>query len=887
MHDRSKNEAPVEVHIMPYSHHDFSWRYTRQWHIRTYVQIFSEVLEVMRRKPDFTWYIDNVIHSLTPFIAHSPKEQIEEFKRLVKEGRIYIANGGFSLARPTYVGDETFIRNMVEGKRFFRQFFDIGEQGIDVFNNADVGCGHSQLPQMLRLAGHFCYRFQRPEQALNDKAVPRQFVWKGLDGSRVIVSRGTYNGFGAWPFTTVDYENRWEEVKRWFVENELGDKTDALLAADIVWLNNGFDDSRPLKNYLEHPIPLTEFIEAWNKRENTQIGFSTPGRYFSALAAKQLPVHEGVLDPCELAYNAPFRGNHSMWRLRKELDRLIVKAESLAAMASLTGDDYPYARLEALWERLFAITGHAIEFTYREDFESLYAAATEAKLAVSGMIESICGRMAVKPQLMAGTSYVAFNTLSWERTELVELHITMPEGVSGFDLYDGCGRKADYQMIGVRDDYRGKTSCEYSEVHVLAEVRLPSMGYIGLTAAANGALLADKVKRELGNGANDPRPPSPDRIVIDNGLLELTVEKGWLIRVREQASGRMIEAGAGRPLNVLQFVQTKPMPDWQSSWESVGANRMEPTHWELAETGPLRWVVAVHGTIGSSVYTQKITLQKGVRAIGFEAELDSREEEGYFAVSFGADVQSDMHADIPFGVEERELSRETYGSFERGCAGMFYAKSWVSYRCADVPSAIVSENGSIYYIRNQERNELSLVLNRSLALGTRTKSFMKHTHPSVEGKGKQRYNYSLFLPEHERSFAAIAKFAQAKSQPVESVPQYVANPDDPMPACRSFLHIQNEHMIASSFYREKGSLVLRLYEAEGQGETVRIGADFRIGEAKRVNLLGEEQEDVATPNVSSNQQGLTLEAKPWQIITLHMQTEPAIVTDHHVAKGIQ
>ena len=183
-----------EIIVAPYCHADYAWTNTRAWHKCRYIKSFSDALDIMRTNPDFTYGIDNVIHNLIVFMENCP-DRVAELRQRVSEGRMYVMNGGVSLARPNYVGDEAYIRNMTMGRRMFKELLGVTDSQSNMLFNADTTSGHSQMPQILKLGGHQYYSFQRPEFALDHKKIPKQFIWKGLDGSAVLVYRGHYGGF--------------------------------------------------------------------------------------------------------------------------------------------------------------------------------------------------------------------------------------------------------------------------------------------------------------------------------------------------------------------------------------------------------------------------------------------------------------------------------------------------------------------------------------------------------------------------------------------------------------------------------------------------------------------------------------------------------------------
>lgn len=187
-----KLEQIQDIYLTPYSHADHAWTNSRQWHIRRYVEGFVRVLDYMKENPDYTFMIDNVLHSLEAFEQFAPG-RVSELHVRVEEGRILIVNGGMALARPNLCGDELYLRNLVLGKKQLQSRFASADTSF--FFNADTGVGHSQMPQLLSRSGHVHYRFYRPEAALDQAGVPREYLWRGLDGSEIVATRGYYGSF--------------------------------------------------------------------------------------------------------------------------------------------------------------------------------------------------------------------------------------------------------------------------------------------------------------------------------------------------------------------------------------------------------------------------------------------------------------------------------------------------------------------------------------------------------------------------------------------------------------------------------------------------------------------------------------------------------------------
>jgi len=294
-----------KIHLMPYAHCDYAWTNTREWHLWRYIEGFRQVLDIMKNDENFTFLIDNVAQTGKIISEYIP-ERLDEVRDYVKNGRICIANGGIELLRPAQNGGELFIRNMVMGKNRLAEFYGINE--IPVFFNADSAIGHSQMPQLLKLCGHSAYYFMRPNDALDNAGIPAVFVWNGLDGSKVTVSRGRYVGLSG------NYMAGDRSVQmNGFYKNEVKPRLE-IQPVDEILIFAGGDDSLPMNTVFDVPVDFNGFITDWNKMGNAKMEYSTINKYFKNISGRKLPVIEGTIDSCELSYCITAKRVQSLWQ---------------------------------------------------------------------------------------------------------------------------------------------------------------------------------------------------------------------------------------------------------------------------------------------------------------------------------------------------------------------------------------------------------------------------------------------------------------------------------------------------------------------------------------------------------------------------------------------
>jgi len=362
------------VHAMPYTHADIAWVHTRAWHVDRYVRVMDEVLRMFEADPDYHYYIDTWVELMKPYLDHHPGARAA-IRKYVGEGRLAVCGGQFGNMRSTAIGNETQIRNMQIGMRRWSEA--VPEARFRVHSNIDVTLGHTQMPQLLTLAGIEAYFVMRPIAALDAQGIPRTFLWRGLSGHTIMMIRDT--GVGLFqehercgPTWDANWDAAAEHIWKTYLAQPAKDGTAA------VALSLGVDDSRPDRfAFTDEPADYGALIRTWNEREASTMRYGTPDTLLDALGPSRdsLPVVAEVLDPTDVSFNIALHGRRGIWWLRERADRVLVEAEALSALAVLAGRDeattfrYPEAEINALWETLLTWTPHAVQWLFLPDWE--------------------------------------------------------------------------------------------------------------------------------------------------------------------------------------------------------------------------------------------------------------------------------------------------------------------------------------------------------------------------------------------------------------------------------------------------------------------------------------------------------------------------------------
>lgn len=316
-----------KLHLLCNAHLDPMW----QWE---WPEGAAEAVSTFRVAADFCEEFEGFVFNhnealLYMWIEEYEPELFARIQKLVREGKWHIMGGWFVQPDCNMPSGESFIRQILYGRSYFREKFAV-EPNVAI--NLDP-FGHTRgLVQILKKSGYDAYLFCRPGQ--NDCPLPADdFTWVGYDGSTVLGHRvfGHYNA----PLGKAA-----EKIKSWLQANS--HRTEGLVLWGVG--NHGGGPSR---------IDL-ERIQALRLEDQLfEMVHSTPEAYFEELRANNNPVprHEGDLNSwAPGCYTSQIKIKQKHRQLENQLF-LVEKMASSAAFAGLM--DYPSLELnQALYDLL-------------------------------------------------------------------------------------------------------------------------------------------------------------------------------------------------------------------------------------------------------------------------------------------------------------------------------------------------------------------------------------------------------------------------------------------------------------------------------------------------------------------------------------------------------
>lgn len=851
-----------KLFVVPYMHADWAWCHTREWHVRRYLAVFEDVIRTMQRDVGYKWYMDSFRTELAPVLERKPA-LLPEIRAYVQKGDVQVA-GAFVNVRPNLVGDEAYVRNMVIGRKKFEACFP----GVEIMvhgDSVDVALGHPQIPQLIRKGGYRFLRAGRPYAVLEKKGLKREFIWEGLDGSRVLTWWGEYGGM--WVAENVRRLQEalpdWDSLVQELYDQEL-QQYQRNSGVDVMWVAQGCDDVLPLKAFnTDLDVPLPEIIQKWNEREDSRICFAGPNDFFLELEKQtdRIDVHKGTVEICDACYNVGWGGERGMVNKRLKSSELLCEAELWQLIAQLKGG--PAAEdLQLLWEESLTASAHATAWLFTRDFDEIQGridrVLLEAERKKQAAQRAVAERMPYHEDCIA----VAFNSLDVARQTVIRL--TVPTGfVESLYFVDGQGNRLPHQLL---------RAYEYTdsvwEYEVLVQVKLPPLGWTQIRAmgAAVDCRLGAVFQREARPAAFGTASP----FAIDNGVLRLTFEDGRLCRITD------LETGADRPAEGAAAWNDLVYTEVDTDRGDLHAG---PTLWKrvvqfsravILEDGPIRWRVRLEGSDGRISYTQEITLEAGARDLQFRVDFQWPESRGRLASRIPVAGTCELRGGIPFGSEKKDVDAEPYSDGEwydlhRQWPGLFVSKDYVRAVDGDRSSALINVEADRFYLLDRKAGTLEYILLNSTALIENSWEDSVNVK-SLQSVGSHSIAYGLHIGKPGETDREAAAAARALRSPVDLVLPYVGEAAGTLPGWGGMLRMDEENLALSAFYADGDTMLLRFYETDGKRTQACIHLDTDLRCAVSENFIG--QADGRT--VTCDGGAIRLQVEPHEILTLRL-----------------
>jgi len=314
------------VHLICNAHLDPVWQWLWEEGCAEALSTFRSMVEILHEHKTLIFNHNEAV--LYQWIQEHDTSLFKKIQELVKKGRWAVSGGWFLQPDVNLTSTESIIRQILEGRQFFRRYFN---SSPEVAYNFD-SFGHSAgLPQILKKSGYRMYIHMRPQK---DKLELPSFLyrWQGCDGSEIAALRipvGLYH---------TEYHNIQERLRQG-TELALKEGQDV----PVFWGIGNHGGGATWEDLKE----IDDFIK---KEKRVDFCHSTPDQYYQAVkdAIKEAPVYKGGL---QRVFTGCYTSLSRVKRKAVQSQGLVKQAESASASAWwLKGASYPQKDIREMWK---------------------------------------------------------------------------------------------------------------------------------------------------------------------------------------------------------------------------------------------------------------------------------------------------------------------------------------------------------------------------------------------------------------------------------------------------------------------------------------------------------------------------------------------------------
>lgn len=354
----------------------------------------------------------------------------------------------------------------------------------------------------------------------------------------------------------------------------------------------------PSRDYLEFALRERN-LEGCPKLEMTH-----PKRIFEALEADGGPENTYVGELYFSCHRGVYTSQAAVKKGNRKSELAMREAEMWGAVAMQNGFMFPYEEWDADWKKVLLNQFHDI--LPGSSIGPVYEKARELhdQVIASGKVIAISAADWIAD---SGRDELVFNSLSWDRDAVV--------------------RRADGGYV---------------------RVTIPACGY---TTAADSGLASEEAVRVSSGG---------DSTILENSRVKAVFDSsGELISFVLLESGR--EFAAGR-MNRLLLYKDVPRAfdawDIDSHYEQQYLESGYCTGVRIVEENPYRCAIEIRRKIGSSFFSQIVSLESGSCRVVFDTTVEWHELHRLLKVSFPVDViATEAINEIQFGYIKRPTHR--------------------------------------------------------------------------------------------------------------------------------------------------------------------------------------------------------------------------------------
>ncbi|MEH1882520.1 alpha-mannosidase [Nostoc sp.] len=825
-----------KIFLLGHAHLDLAWLWpvSETWNAAQ--NTFESVLKLQADFPELIF-----CHSTPALYAWIEEHRPDLFGAIqaqVAAGRWEVVGGMWVEPELNLIAGESIVRQLLYGQRYIQEKF--GQLSTIVWVPDSFGfC--ATLPQFFANAGIEYFVTQKLRWNDTTKFDYGAFWWRSPDGSEVFSLMSAPIG------ESIDPAKMASSALEWQSQTGL---------SESLWLPGvGDHGGGPTRDMLET-------AQRWQKSPVfPDLEFTTAEKYLQQISKGVRSQESGVRssdspsfptwnDELYLEFHRGCYTTHAdQKRWNRRCENLLYQAELFATLATVScGVTYPKAEIEAAWKQVLfqqfhdILPGSSINQVYIDALTQWQQVEQVGTKILQESLFAIASHITPsEPPKPDSLPIFIFNSLNWQRSEVVSVALPTPEE---WQIYDTSGKQLVSQ------------SSEPSTLLFFAP-EIPPVGYRIFWLSPPSP-------------SSPSSPPSLPDWILENEFLRVVIDPdtGDLSSVFDKTYQREVLSGAGNQLQAF-----KDSGQYWDAWNidpnyaqhPLPSTNLQSIQW--LEQGPVQSRVRVVRQLGESEFCQDYILQVGSSLLNIATTVDWQENHVLVKAAFPLNIEADFATyEIPCSAIRRPTKPQTPAE---------QAKWEVpALRWADLTGEThkgihgVSLLNDCKYGYDSKPNQLRLTLLRS-----------PNWPDSEADKGFHEFTYTLYPHTGSWESAHTVRRGYELNIPLQVIFNLVnenlpKNP--PLSAGKdglgvSFLDLSAENLILMALKPSEDDpqqLILRCYECHGETAELSVQSDLGLNLGDTVDLL----ERSSTTEFSSQQQILTIQ--PWKIASFKVR--PAI-----------
>ena len=850
--------------ILNTNHNDLGWLNT-QAITADYrsSELIKPAMDLMKKDPDFKYTMESVEY-LKEFLVRNPGRE-EEMAQLMHEKR-FVFGASYVQCLQVQVGLEKLIRQFYLGRRWLLENFP----GCDTrfYINTDVPGLTCQLPQILKKSGI--------DYIIQGRMAWGFYYWKGLDGTFIPMFAFRY----ASPYGLMNPINNTGWLK-FLNQREYYYKPRQIPKSMIYDFNADYLPPCPdiIPFAKKQNIVMEKFAAAWNenfKNDSTKqikppkIRFVEPEGALKEIFGKGELNTETMIGewPMSWAYYDEPGNREGLFMGRKGHNELL-KAESLFSWLSALNKSniYPKNKIDSGW-LANCWPDHGWGGNRGIVTDSIYVTSYKKSFEIGKSLTNSAGSQLlnlVPHDDKNQVPVVVYNSLSWDRTEIVTSTILYHKNWKGMEIRDKTGNTVPIEIISHSPEKHS------IEIAFLAK-DIPSFGFKTYYATA---------AKSFSKGYEEIQQDS-----VENDMIKVKFGTGGIASFYDKISKKeILRTDKFFGGEVIQM--TAPDMAWES-YAIVNMKDFDKTSLHEFKTiraveSPIRYIIEKEAKLKYFTLRERFILNKHSRELIIEADILNwtGEKEKELRIVFPVNMDKSFSAsyEIPFGTVEMGRDEIDYSYLPDNYECQFadrYARKDLPFREAinwlNVSSGNYKGNGclfasdmTVHLFRDETKDPVDYPVVQHVLLSSR-KSLAWNPVYWFTQAGNHSYRMALYPHEGNWRFAYKNGLAFNSHLVAYSGKGEMAVSNITLPLSKSLISVSPSNIVVSALKQaEDGDgLFVRFYEAEGRYIKAIIKGFKPFSKVYLTNMLEYNDKELRIEPDGS----IEISVNPWEIVNL-------------------